>query len=68
MIKKILQKAWEFLRHPVQTFQKSKDDPFKEVVTYYLILFILASVLTLVFSSGDLLMLVKRGTCGNTTR
>jgi len=61
MIKKILQKAWEFLQHPVETFRISKDDRFTEVLTYYLILFFLDIVLTLVFSSGDLVMLAKRG-------
>jgi len=61
MIKKILQKAREFLRHPVEEFRISKDDPFIEVLTYYTILFFLDIVLTLVFSSGDLLMIAQRG-------
>ena len=61
LIKKILQKAREFLQHPVETFRISKDDRFTEVITYYLILFFLDIVLTLVFSSGDFVMLTKRG-------
>lgn len=61
MIRKIFNKASDFIHNPIETFKKSKDDPFSDVVTYYLTLFILDSVLTLVVSSGDLIMLMKKG-------
>ena len=37
MIKKILQKAWKLLRHPIETFRNSKDDRFEDAVIYYVV-------------------------------
>ena len=61
MIQKILEKAWEFLQHPVETFQRSKDEPLGAVIPYYLTLLVLNTVLTMIGSYGDLLSQVKRG-------
>jgi len=49
LIKKILQKAWEFLRHPVETFRNSKGNRFEEAVFYYVILLGLNAVLSGIF-------------------
>ncbi|MCX6672006.1 MAG: Yip1 family protein [Euryarchaeota archaeon] len=46
MIKKILQKAWEVLHHPVEVFRKSKENRFEEAVIYYGILLGLNAVLS----------------------
>lgn len=49
MIKKILQKAWELLRHPVETFRNSKENRFEDAVIYYGVLLCLNAVLSGIF-------------------